>query len=426
MYEGALEGVRVMEFSQIIAGPVVGINLSDLGADVIKVEPPGGELIRRSGSVVPGESKAFQAYNRGKRGIVVDLRDPRGRDVIQRIMPGIDVVIINFRPGVAQRLGVDYDSLRRHREDLIYLEATGFGTTGPEAGRPGNDGVVRAYSGVAAGDGGIDEHGAPIIIGASPFTDYGTAVAGAMGICAALFHRERTGQGQYLGASLLRTAIFFQALNIMREPVTDASTSDVIRANVAEARGRGASWSELVALRRDYFKLRASNRIFYGSYQAKDGALLLGALTPPSRDALRDIFEMHDERSDSPDFDAADPANQALVERWQGHIRERLREKAVAEWLEIFDAAGVPCSPFRLPEEMWEEPHARATGMVVEIEHPITGPQTHAGPIVEMSVTPAIARGPSPTSGQHTAEVLTSLGIPPEEVATLFEQGVVE
>lgn len=426
MYEGALEGVRVLEFSQIIAGPVVGISLSDLGADVIKVEPPGGEVIRRSGSVVPGESKAFQAYNRGKRGIVVDLQDPRGLEVIHRIMPGIDVVTINFRPGVAQRLGVDYDSLRRFREDLIYLEATAFGTTGPEAARPGNDGVVRAYSGIAGGDGGIDEHGAPIIIGSSPFTDYATAVAGAMGICAALFHRERTGQGQYLGASLLRSALFFQALNVMREPVTDASTSDVIRGRIVEARGRGATWPELVALRKDYFKLRASNRIFYGGYQAKDGAILLGALTPPSRQALRDIFDMHDERSDSPDFDAADPHNQALVEQWQAYIRERLQEKTVAEWLEIFDAAGIPCSPFRLPEELWEEPHARATGMMLDIEHPITGSQTHAGPIVEMSVTPAVARGPSPTTGEHTAEVLTELGVPADEVAALFERGVVE
>ena len=426
MSAGALAGIRVIEFSQIIAGPVVGMNLSDLGADVITVEPPGGEPIRRSGSIVPGESKAYQSYNRGKRGIVLDLHDPRGIAVAQRLMPHIDVVITNYRPGVPQRLGIDYDSLRAFREDLIYLEATGFGTTGPEATRPGNDGVARAYSGIAVGDGAIDEHGAPIIIGASPIADYATSIAGSMGVCAALFHRERTGQGQYIGSSLLRSAIFIQGHNIMREPVTDASTADVIRANVAEARARGASWPEVVALRKDHFRLRASNRIYYGAYQAKDGPIILGALTVNSRDALRELFDMHDERSDSPDFDAADRRNQAIVERWQAYVREQIATKTVAEWLEILDAVGVPASRFHLPEEIANDPHARATGMVVDLEHPITGAQVHAGPLIEMSETPAVARGPSPTTGQHTAEVLVELGFASAEVAALFEQGVIE
>ena len=426
MDAGALAGIRVLEFSQIVAGPVTGINLSDLGADVIKVEPPGGEAIRRSGSVVPGESKAYQAYNRGKRGIVIDLHDPRGLEVVHRLIPQIDVVITNFRPGVPQRLGIDYDSLRALRDDLIYLEATAFGTTGPEAGRPGNDGVARAYSGMSGGDAGIDEHGMPIFIGSTPIADYATSIAAAMGICAALFHRERTGEGQYIGASLLRSAIFIQALNIMREPVTDASTADVIRADIAEARARGAPWTELIELRKDSFKLRASNRIFYHGYEASDGAVLLGALTPPSRNTVRELFDMQDERSDQPDFDAADPSIPALVEQWQQHIGERIKTKTVAEWLEIFEASGIPCSPFRLPEEMWDEPHARATGMVVDIEHPITGTQTVAGPILEMSATPAAARGPSPTTGQHTREVLAELGFAEGEVAALLEQGVVE
>ena len=426
MGPGALAGIRVLEFSQIIAGPAAGINLSDLGADVIKTEPPGGELLRRSGSVVPGESKAFQAYNRGKRGIVLDLHDPRGLAVVQRLIPSMDVVISNFRPGVPERLGIDYASLRALREDLIYLEATGFGTTGPEAWRGGNDGVIRAYSGLSGGDGQIDEHGQPVMIGATPLADYATAIAGAMGICAALFHRERSGQGQYIGASLLRSSIFIQGNNVMREPVTDVSTADVIRANIAEARARGAPWSEVVALRKDHFRLRASNRIYYGAYAAKDGPIVLGALTRPSRNMLRELLEMQDERSDSPDFDAADPGNQAIVERWQAYVRRKIATKTVAEWMEILGEAGVPASPFHLPEEIADLLHARETGMMVELEHPITGPQIHAGPLVEMSETPPTAAGPSPTTGQHTAEVLAECGFSQEEIAGLFEQGIVE
>ncbi len=426
MGPGALAGIRVLEFSQIIAGPVVGINLSDLGADVIKTEPPGGEPLRRSGSVVPGESKAFQAYNRGKRGIVLDLHDPRGLAVAQRLIPSMDVVITNYRPGVPERLGIDYASLRAYREDLIYLEATGFGTTGPEAWRGGNVGVLRAYSGIAGGDGQVDEHGQPIMIGASPVADYSTAIAGAMGICAALFHRERTGQGQYIGASLLRSSIWVQGYTVMREPVTDASVADVIRANIAEARARREPWSEVVALRKDHFRLRASNRIYYGAYAAKDGPIVLGALTVPTRATLRELFDMQEERSDSPDFDAADPGNQAIVGRWQEYVRKKIATKTVAEWMAILDAAGVPASPFHLPEEIADLPHARETGMMVELEHPITGPQIHAGPLVEMSETPPTAAGPSPTTGQHTAEVLAECGFAQEEIAELLEQGIVE
>ena len=345
MSGGALDGIRVLEFSQIIAGPVVGVNLSDLGADVIKVEPPGGEPIRNSGSVVPGESKAYQSYNRGKRGMVLDLHDPRGLQTAYRLIPHMDVVVTNYRPGVVQRIGIDYETLRELREDLIYLEATGFGTTGPEAHQGGNDGVIRAYSGIAGGDGQTDEHGAPIIIGATPIADYSTAIAGAMGICAALFHRERTGKGQYIGASLLRSSIFIQGYTVMREPVTDASVADVIRANIAEARTRGAPWTEVVALRKDHFRLRASGRIYYGSYNAKDGPLVLGALTTHTRNIMRELFDMQDERSDSPDFDAADPDNWERVEKWQQYVRDRLAQKTVAEWMEIFDKAGVPTSP---------------------------------------------------------------------------------
>ena len=350
MSGGALDGIRVLEFSQIIAGPVVGVSLSDLGADVIKVEPPGGEPIRNSGSVVPGESKAYQSYNRGKRGIVLDLHDPRGLQTAYRLIPHMDVVVTNYRPGVVQRIGIDYETLRELREDLIYLEATGFGTTGPEAHQGGNDGVIRAYSGIAGGDGQTDEHGAPIIIGASPIADYSTAIAGAMGICAALFHRERTGKGQYIGASLLRSSIFIQGYTVMREPVTDASVADVIRANIAEARARGAPWTEVVALRKDHFRLRASGRIYYGSYNAKDGPLVLGALTTQTRNIMRELFDMQDERSDSPDFDAADPDNWERVEQWQQYVRDRLAQKTVAEWMEIFDREGVPAAPTLLVE----------------------------------------------------------------------------
>ena len=158
---GPLHGIRVLEFSQIVAGPVAGLNLADLGADVIKVEPPAGDSHRNVGSVVPNESKMFQGNNRGKRGIVLDLHEPRAQEVVHRMAPEIDVVVINHRPGVAQRLSIDYETLREFRPDLIYLQLTGFGEEGPEAGRAGSDIVAQSYSGLMVTDGKREEDGAP-------------------------------------------------------------------------------------------------------------------------------------------------------------------------------------------------------------------------------------------------------------------------
>src|SRR6185503_11458543 len=167
---GPLAGIRVLEFSQIVAAPVCGVALSDLGADVIKVEPPGGEQSRQSGAVIPRESKGFQALNRGKRSLVIDLQDPRGQAVIHRLMPDIDVVTINYRLGVAEHIGIDYDTLRKIRPDLIYWQNTGFGEQGPEKFRAGSDIVAQGYSGLMVTDSKTNDDGAPDLI-AVPIAD---------------------------------------------------------------------------------------------------------------------------------------------------------------------------------------------------------------------------------------------------------------
>ena len=426
MAAGPLAGIRVLEFSLIVAGPATGINLSDLGADVIKVEPPGGEAIRQSGAVVPDESKAFQGYNRGKRGIIVDLADRRGREVIRRLIPDIDVVTSNYRPGVMERLGLDYESLVGLRPDLIYLEATGFGASGPASSLAGSDIVAQAYSGLMAGDAKVDEHGAPETISATPVSDYATALGSAMGICAALFHRERTGEGQLIRASLLRSALFLQANAVMREPVTDAVTTQPMLQAVEEARAAGGSYADIVGLRQFARRLRASMRIFYGGYRARDGGLVLGALTPATRNSIRRILGLEGERSDDPDFDATDPENQAAVEEWLATVRTRIAERPVAEWIEEFGAAGVPASPVRLPEELADDPQVVAEGMMTDLEHSVTGPQRVTGPIVTMSKTPTEARLPAPAIGEHTREVLTEFGFARAEVEALEAAGVIE
>ncbi|MBK7725945.1 MAG: CoA transferase [Dehalococcoidia bacterium] len=223
---GALAGIRILEFSQIVAGPYTGLVLSDFGADVVKVEPPEGESRRNSGAVVPNEGKYFQSLNRGKRSLTCDLADPRGQELIGRIIPAFDVVVINYRVGVAEKLGIDYATLSRLNPGLVYANITGFGDTGRYARRAGSDIVAQAYSGLMAAEAKTDEFGAPAPINSTTVIDRAAGLAAATGICAALYHRSRTGEGQQLSVSLLQTGLELLSHQVMREPVHDATLRD--------------------------------------------------------------------------------------------------------------------------------------------------------------------------------------------------------
>ncbi|GMU39834.1 MAG: CoA transferase [Chloroflexota bacterium] len=421
---GVLDGIRVLEFSQIVAAPVAGVNLSDFGADVIKVEPPGGEQTRNTGAVVPGEGKGFQALNRGKRSLVVDLHDPRGQEVIHRLLPQTDVVLINYRFGVANRMGIDYETLKAFRPDLIYWQNTGFGEQGPEAYRAGSDVVAQAYAGLMVNDAKTDEDGAPDLI-SIPIADIASGFAAAMGVGMALFHRERTGQGQYLSTSLLRTSLFLQAGVVMREPVTDAVLRDQMLAEIDAALAAGKGYEELLAIRKRRGGLRVAFRLYYGGYRAKDGAVVLGALTKTNRDKMRMVLGFPEEDSDQPGYDSLDPANIERAHEWKRRFRARFLERTVEEWVRDFDAAGVPVSAVRNPEVLSDDPQVIADGMMWEIEHSVTGAQRVVGPAVNMSLTPTRVQRSAPALGEHSAEVMVEGGYTPEEIRALCECGVV-
>ena len=424
MSEGPLSGIRVLEFSQIVAGPLAGIQLSDMGADVVKVEPLEGEARRNSGAVVPNEGKYFQSLNRGKRSLTIDLSKSEGQALVHRLIPGFDVVLINYRHGVAERLRIDYRTLSALRPDLIYASITGFGDGGPYATRAGSDIVAQAYTGLMAAETKLDEFGAPAPGGATPIIDRASGLATAMGICAALFHRQRTGQGQELQVSLLHTGIELLSNHVMREPVHDVTIRDPLLAELREKRDSGARYDEIVAVRKGQAPRFASHRLYYGGYHTAAGALVLGALTRLNRNAVRRILDMHDD-TDNPDFDAADPESRGKVERWRAEIQEKLLARPAAEWVEVFMDAGVPASVVNFPEEMSDDPQVQVMGMIAELEHPVTGPQRVVAPVVRMSATPTRASGPAPSLGAHSREVLAAAGFSVPEIDELAAQCVI-
>jgi crotonobetainyl-CoA:carnitine CoA-transferase CaiB-like acyl-CoA transferase len=420
---GPLRGVRVLEFSLIFSAPYAGVQLADLGAEVIKVEPPGGEPFRQVGTPVPGHSKTFQWANRGKQSLIVDLRHPEGLEVIHRLLARIDVVLINYRPGVASRLGLDYDSLARHKSDLIYAEINGFGEEGPLADRAASDIVAQAYGGAVALDGKVDEHGAPAWP-ALPVADLPGGLATAMGICAALYHRERTGEGQRLSIPLLRAVMQMGYIHLMVEPVNDAALRDFARAEIERVRAAGGSYAEMIAAREGVGQRGSPISLYFSGYRARDGGLVLGAITEENRRSARAVLGIEDDRSDDPGYDGTDPANHRQVEALRDRIRSLIRERDVDEWMQLFSKAGVPAAPVLLPEDVPE--HPQASLHMVELEHEITGPQKQVKPLVDLSASPSAARSAAPIAGQQSERVLAEVGgYSAAEIAALRERGTV-
>jgi crotonobetainyl-CoA:carnitine CoA-transferase CaiB-like acyl-CoA transferase len=423
MATGPLSGVKVLEFTQIIAGPFCGMHLADMGADVTKFEPIEGEPWRLSLELVPKESRTFVSLNRGKRGVAMDMTRPEAQEAIHRLVKDADVVLINYRPGVAERLRIDYETLSDINPKIIYCENTAFGRRGPLATRGGYDLIVQAMSGLMAGEakmqGDVPTYIYPAV------ADYATGIQMTNAVSAALFARERTGKGQRIDCTLLGTALAMQTTQFTW---LDAWDDDVLRPMLGEihsARLEMKSFAEQLGIH-DRYRPAATGNIYYRVYQTADGFIAVGALSLSLRIKVIAATGLKDGRfREDGTFDTAPEGWDEKGPKLVAEAEALFRTKPTEEWGDILAQNGVPAGPVHFIEELFGHPLTEANDLQVEQDHPLLGHLTMVGPPFQMSETPLVAGKPSPMLGEHTDEVLEEAGYSPEQITTMRESGII-
>ena len=423
---GPLHGINVVEFSTMIATPTAGMLLADMGASVIKVEPPWGDLWRYAQAVLPTDGRPFMAYNRGKRSMTLDLTKPESAAVVRRLTEQADVILANNRPDVAGRLGIDYETLSAINPAIIYCEGSAFGHEGPDAYRPGYDIIIQAMSGIATAEGKV-VNGVPEHIVASPLVDTACGLAQAWAVCGALFARERNatagkkGPGQKLEASLLGTSLLMLGMRFVRIDDLDLEPHREIRESLDAMRAADTPYPDLLEVyQAQHFQ--SPGNIYYRFFQTADGMLVVGCLNAALRQKLLDVIGLHDIRFDE-GYDQHSPEAAEFGERLMRDAEAVFRGKTNDEWLTLLDSAGVPAGPVRFVEELFDHPQVEANNFAVDVNHRDLGNVRMAGPLVSFSDTPLQA-GDLPALGEHTDEVLGELGYAAEEIGRWRQEGV--
>jgi crotonobetainyl-CoA:carnitine CoA-transferase CaiB-like acyl-CoA transferase len=391
----ALEGVRVLDFTQMMMGPWATQFLGDLGADVIKVERPGvGEWergLRAMGKLLDGDSPFFLAMNRNKKSLTLNLKDPRAQDAVKRLAATADLLVENFRPGVMDRLGLGYEDLRAINPSIVYVTGSGFGPDGPYVDRPGQDLLIQSISGLAAYGGRRDDPPTPA---GSSIVDASTALLLAFSAMVGLFHRERTGEGQRIDVNLLSTAVALQC----QELAAFLNLPD--RWERSEA-GIGGAW------------LSAP----FGIYRTADRHI---AIAMASLSVLAELLEL-------PELATFDDDERAYQERDDVYrmLQARLLERGADTWLELLATRDVWCAPVSRFEDVIDDPQVRHNELLTTVERPDGEPMRVVGMPIRFSATPGEIRSGPPSVGQHTDEVLASIGFSDEEIAAMREEGAV-
>jgi len=405
---GALNHLRVLDLSRVLAGPWCGQNLADLGADVIKVERPitgddtrqwGPPFLKNSEGQETTESAFYLAINRNKRSITVDISKPEGQEIIKKLVLQSDIVIENYKVGQLRKYGLDYDSLKALKNDLIYCSITGFGQTGPYAHRPGYDYIVQGMGGFMSVTGEKEDlpGGGPQKAGVA-IADIFTGMYATSAILAAVVHRDRTGIGQYIDLSLLDVQI---------------ATMCNVASNYLTSGVSPKSWGNASA-----------NIVPYQTFKASDGWIIVAA---GNDSQFRHFVESGHEPqlADDPRF-STNPERVRHRAELDPLLQKMVLKKTKKEWIELLDTANVPCGPINNFKEVFENEQVIARQIKMEMPHPTAGKVNLVRSPMRLSETPVVENRPPPLLGEHTHEILQEkLGLTELQIKSLKDQGII-
>ena len=394
MQMGALDGYRVVDLSIAMAGPLATMRLGDLGADVIKVEPLAGEWQRHApagGAAGQRINASFLSLNRNKRSLAVDLKTDAGRAIVLDLAREADVFLQNYRTGVAQRLGMDYESIRRVNPRIVYVSISGYGEDGPYAAYAGQDLLLQAMTGAMFNVGSRDQVPMP---SGTYAVDAITGYSACEGAMAALLHRERTGEGQLVTVNMLDAAIAVQTQELTVYTV----------GGVPQDRGDANHGHTYI-------------RAPYGVFATADGYLALAMPDLPTLGAVLGRSELAEMDGNVDGHARRDGINAIVIEELSG--------RTTAEWLTLFRRSGLWAGPVNSYADLLEDPQVRHNGSFITYEQPTEGSVTVPGFPYRLSTTPPQVRRPAPVTGEHTAEILRSLGHSDDHIRALVDNGVV-
>lgn len=395
--KGPLAGLRVVELAHVMAGPVGGLMLADMGADVVKVEKlPGGDDTRRTvPPVINGESASFMILNRNKRGVAVDLKSADGLALVRRMIDKADIVLENYRPGTMEKMDLGFDALRATNPGLVYCKITGFGLTGPYAKRAGYDLISQGMSGLMGLTG--EGPGRPPVKVGVPVGDVTAGILAATGILAAYIERLRSGEGQYVDTSLLEASLVHTYWPVALAFATGESAGPMGSAHPVAAP--------------------------YQAFPTQDGWLNIGAMSQATWAGTAQVLGLPGMLTD--ERFATNGARMKNLPALIELMSSVLRQQPTDHWVTAFEQAGVPAGPVKNMKQVLDDPQTRARDMVIQVDHPVAGEIDALGLPIKFSHGNGVTRRGAPLYGQHTAEVMRELGYAYAEIERLAQANVV-
>lgn len=421
---GPLEGIAVLEFTEVISGPLAGMILSDYGASVIKVEPTRGDSWRYMYKISESESRPFMAYNRGKRNMTLNLKHKESEEIVRHLVRNSDVVIVNAAPNVAEKLGIGYDYLSSVNDRLIYCENTAYGSYSGDGYVSGYDLVIQGVCGLIGTESRIDDSGRPEQIWSTPLIDTTSGINLVAAICAALYYREKTGIGQKIETNLLSCAFQLMGMRLVEIEATDKSRNLAFVQDLNALRDAGVSHYDI----RDFYESRQDftpGNIYYRTFLTSDGAIAVACLNDSLRRKLLAVLDLEDIRFNV-DYDPEKTGSIDFGNQLVASAESKFGSQNTKAWLQRLFEENIPCGPIRFKEELFSDLKLTDNSFFVDVLHNDEGVVRMTGPLAEFSQSKIAIKPFLGGLNEHTDEILHEYGFTVSDIDKLRFDGVIK